>query len=222
VREGDAVDNEALLLRLADLLSLHLSFVQRRAASAVVGGVAYAIVPVPADPAAGRRMARQTAEGFLSRVPDGLRPDVAVGIGGQAETLAAVSRSRQAADQVLRLLRQPRAGEGIADIEDRKMQVLLLELSDLAGEEPLVDGPLALLTDHDQRHHTQYVATLRAYLESFGDVPVAARTVHVHQNTFRYRLQRLQETPGLDLADADQRLSLLLQLRLLELRGHVS
>lgn len=219
VREDDRLDHEAVMARLSDLLALHLSFVQRRAVSAVLGGAVYAVLPVPAEPAAARTMAHQTAAGFLARLPEALRPDTVVAIGGQAGTLAAVAASRQDADQVLRLVRRRRPAEGIADIEAMGMQVLLARLSDLAGDEPLVPaGPLAALADHDRDHRTEYVATLRTYLETFGDVPAAARILNVHQNTFRYRLQRVQETPGLDLGDPDQRLSLLLQLRLVDLR----
>jgi PucR C-terminal helix-turn-helix domain/GGDEF-like domain len=218
---GEAVDTEALLLRLSDTLALHLSLVQRGAVCAAVDGVLYAVLPVPADPARGRTMAGQVADGFVARLPANLRAETSAAIGSQAAGVAALPASRQDADHVLRLLRGGRGAGGVAAIEEMAMQVLLARLADLAGDASLIaDGPLAALTDHDRRHRTAYVDTLRAYLESFGDVPIAARLLDVHQNTFRYRLQRLQETPGLDLTDPDQRLSLLLQFRLLELRRH--
>jgi DNA-binding PucR family transcriptional regulator len=38
--------------------------------------------------------------------------------------------------------------------------------------------------------------------------------VHVHANTFRYRLKRLAEIGDLDLTDPDARLTVMLQMRI--------
>jgi len=58
------------------------------------------------------------------------------------------------------------------------------------------------------------VATLRAYLDAFGDITEAARRVSVHPNTFRYRIRRLVELFEVDLANPEERLVIELQLRL--------
>jgi DNA-binding PucR family transcriptional regulator len=58
------------------------------------------------------------------------------------------------------------------------------------------------------------VATLTAWLDAFGDIAAAAAAVHVHPNTLRYRLRRLAEVAGIDLDNADDRFSAMLQLRL--------
>ncbi|MFD1050894.1 helix-turn-helix domain-containing protein, partial [Kibdelosporangium lantanae] len=50
-------------------------------------------------------------------------------------------------------------------------------------------------------------------LDAFGDVIAAASALHVHPNTFRYRLRRLTEISGLDLTDPDARFAAMLQLR---------
>jgi len=47
-------------------------------------------------------------------------------------------------------------------------------------------------------------------------VPRAAEHISVHPNTFRYRMRRLAELFDLDLDDADERVVLELQLRLLD------
>lgn len=62
---------------------------------------------------------------------------------------------------------------------------------------------------------THLVETLRAWLDAFGDVAVAAARVYTHPNTFRYRLRRLSEISGLDLTDPEARFSAMVQLRLL-------
>ena len=48
-------------------------------------------------------------------------------------------------------------------------------LQDLASRQPdLQAGKVARLAEHDAERQTEYVATLRAYLDHFGDVPAAA------------------------------------------------
>ena len=93
---------------------------------------------------------------------------------------------------------------------------MLLELRDLCIEHPeLARGKLEQIVMHDADHGTAYIETLRAYLDAFGDVPTASARILVHPNTFRYRLRRLLEIFDLDLDDAEERLVLSLQLRLL-------
>jgi DNA-binding PucR family transcriptional regulator len=53
-------------------------------------------------------------------------------------------------------------------------------------------------------------------LDAFGDVIAAAEAVHVHPNTFRYRLHRIAEVGEVDLGDSESRFALMLQLRLLD------
>jgi hypothetical protein len=215
MQEGDAVANQLALARLWDTLSLHLSVMHRRSISAVVEGVVYAVIPVPADADASRLIARTAADGFLSRLTAPLRRGVVVGIGGHVANLAEIPLSRRDADRVLRVLRRGQATPAPpADIEDMHMQVLLDRLGDVAADEPISPvGPLRILMERDARQKSHHIDTLRAYLDAFGDVAVAAQRLDVHPNTLRYRIDRLREVPGLDLADAEQRLALQLQLR---------
>ena len=55
--------------------------------------------------------------------------------------------------------------------------------------------------------------TLSVYLDSFGDVAAAAEALHVHPNTVRYRVRRIEQVLGSSLADPDVRLLLALSLR---------
>lgn len=84
------------------------------------------------------------------------------------------------------------------------------------GAEPVL-GPVALLGEHDREAGTAYLVTLAAWLDHPGEPTVAARAIHVHPNTLRYRMQRLTSLAVLDLHDPDTRLALQLQLRALGL-----
>ncbi|WP_371781658.1 helix-turn-helix domain-containing protein [Streptosporangium subroseum] len=92
-----------------------------------------------------------------------------------------------------------------------RLRGLLREHPEFHG---LSEGRLAALATQDAEKGTSWVATVRAYLDAFGDVAVAADRVGVHPNTFRYRLRRINEVFGLDLSDPDERLVVTLRLRL--------
>jgi hypothetical protein len=195
--------------RLADAFAMHLGAVHPRSAAALVGTVAYGLVPVPDD---GAERAVRLAQDFLDRVGERLRP--VVGIGPVARDLAGLVYARSCTDRVLRVLRENPHGRRVAGLDDVQAETLLLEVRDqvaVRGDGPA--GPLARLVEYDQAHGSTLVETLRAWLDAFGDVIVAAKAMYVHPNTFRYRLRRAAEIGRVDLTDAEQRFALMLQIR---------
>lgn len=223
-----AVADPAERARLADGLAMHLSAIHPRCAAALVGDVAYGLIPVMssgspgADGAAvdgvdgvdGEQRAVRIATDFLDRVGDRSRP--VIGIGQVAFDAAGLPAARACADRALRVLRSDAedTGRRVARLADVHAEALLMELRDLAaahGDRPT--GPVARLSAYDLKHGTNLVETLRAWLDAFGDVAAASTAMFVHPNTFRYRLRRLTEVSGIDLADPEQRFAAMLQLR---------
>ncbi|KDN22407.1 PucR family transcriptional regulator [Amycolatopsis rifamycinica] len=198
--------------RLSDGLAMHLSAVHPRCAAALVGDTAYGLVPVTRDTDAEQRALRIAGD-FLDRVGDRVR--AVVGIGPVARSAAELPEARDSADRALRVLRSGSgAGRRVALLADVHVEALLLELQDLVaarGDRPT--GAVARLLDYDAQHHAHLVETLRAWLDAFGDVIAASAAVHVHPNTFRYRLRRLAEVGGFDMTDPEARFAAMLQLR---------
>ncbi|MEU9887731.1 helix-turn-helix domain-containing protein [Sphaerisporangium sp. NPDC051011] len=208
----DAARRESDGQRFCDALALHVGAIHPKAAAAVVGSVAYAILPMHGS---GEEEARAVwvAESFLTRV--GPRHAANIGVGRMARNLAEVARSRADADRALRVLRAREASGAVAGYTGVHFESLLLQLADLVqAEEQTPTGPYERLLAYDAEHGSELAATLRAYLDAFGDVNAASATVHVHSNTFRYRLKRLIEISGLDMADPDARLAAMLQMRI--------
>jgi DNA-binding PucR family transcriptional regulator len=212
-----APDRVAAGHRIAGALALHLSAIHPHTAVASLGSVTYAVLPTATD-----EDARRVAEAFLVRI--GTKVPALVGIGRVAARPTDLRRSRSDADRALRVLEArtamrgdaiPEAAQRIARLSDVYVAALLGELSDrLAAEDDLPDGPVIRLRDYDRKHGTAFTETLAAWLDGFGDVAAAAAVVHVHPNTFRYRLKRLAEVAGFDLADPEARFQAMVQLRL--------
>lgn len=199
--------------RMADAFAMHLTAVHPRSAAALAGGVAYGIVPVVPGRSDGEERAARIATDFLDRT--GHRARLMIGVGSVATDGAALPRSRAGADRALRVLRTQATTRRVARISDVSVEALLLELGDLVAERgDALSGPIAALSAYDAKHSSCLVETLRAWLDAFGDVVAASSVMYVHPNTFRYRLRRLAEVGGLDMADPDARFAAMLELRL--------
>ncbi len=121
------------------------------------------------------------------------------------------------ADRALGVLRAGGVSRPIASFSEVATEALLIDLRELLidrGDEPA--GPVTRLIDYDAEHGTDMVETLTAWLDNFGRISAAAASLHVHDNTFRYRLRRLKEIGLFDLDDPHARFAAMLQLRLLD------
>jgi len=200
--------------RVSDAFAMHLSAVHPRSAAALIGDVAYGLVPVAGEGEDGEERAVRIANDFLDRVGD--RVSAVVGIGPVARDVSGLAHARTCVDRALRVLRDSRGVRRVARLADIQVEGLMLELRDMVaarGDRPT--GSLARLIEYDRQHSTNLVETLQAWLDAFGDVIAAAESLYVHPNTFRYRLRRLAEVGEINLADPEARFVAMLQLRVL-------
>jgi purine catabolism regulator len=72
---------------------------------------------------------------------------------------------------------------------------------------------------HDEKRNGELIGTLRTYLENRSSVSLAAQVLGVHVHTVQYRLSRLEQLTGLSLRHAEERLTLELALRIVDLAG---
>ncbi|MFD4751441.1 PucR family transcriptional regulator [Streptomyces sp. NPDC058426] len=166
--------------------------------------------PRPEDPLRdAKRLGRELAAAVRGA---GARPLVA--IGSVREELAGVAASHRAAHLVLRVLGAREGLPEVAGEDDVRAALDALRVTDaVAALTPPPDGPVRALLAYDEEHRTDLARTLAAYLDRFGDVPATAKLLAVHPNTLRYRLRRLHDLFGVDLADPDTRLVAELGLR---------
>jgi DNA-binding PucR family transcriptional regulator len=73
---------------------------------------------------------------------------------------------------------------------------------------------LGRLIAYDRAHHSDLVHTLRVFLESCGSWARCAKLLHLHTNTLRYRIRRIEEITGRDLTDFAVRVDFYLALEL--------
>ncbi|HWD03383.1 MAG TPA: helix-turn-helix domain-containing protein [Amycolatopsis sp.] len=71
---------------------------------------------------------------------------------------------------------------------------------------------LGPLLDYDAEQHSDLVHTVRVFLECSGSPTRAAKALHIHVNTLRYRIGRAAELLGVDLTDFVAQLDVYLAL----------
>ncbi|MFE4540545.1 PucR family transcriptional regulator [Streptomyces scopuliridis] len=70
------------------------------------------------------------------------------------------------------------------------------------------------LHDYDQRHRAELIPTLEAFLDCDGSWTRCAARLHLHVNTLRYRVGRIEQLTGRDLARLEDKLDFFLALRM--------
>jgi len=198
--------------RAVSLVTLHCEAYRRTAVAVAAGRIVHLVLAEGAP--ANRPALLRFVSDLVTRTAESLRVPLRAAVGSTVPGAAELLGSQREAAAVLRAMPASTGGTGaVSTIDDVRSRVVLDAVRDLAARQPdLRDGKVAALVDHDREKGTEYVVTLRAYLDHFGDVPAAAASLHVHPNTFRYRLRRLVAVAGLDLDDPTERLVAHLQL----------
>ncbi|MEU4144311.1 PucR family transcriptional regulator [Streptomyces parvulus] len=207
-------DAQAAEARLAEELSASGS-------RALVGLLAPARLGVllalrPAQP--WREAVERLSRGVLEAAPG-----ATVSAGSPAPDLEGVARSFGEAARVAEATEPGGAtppGRSFHERSDIGLRRLLFALRDDTRVQEYAERQLGRLLDHDARHGTDLLATLRGYLDAAGNKTVAARSAGLSRETVYQRLRTIERLLGRDLESGGQRTELHVALQALDvLRG---
>lgn len=135
-----------------------------------------------------------------------------VGIGSIAEGVDGLRRSLVQARHACERARQRGSGAVVAH-DLIASHELLLALQDQDVLDSFRDNLLAPIERHDEASGGDLMKTLRAFLESGGRWQDTARLLHVHVNTLRHRIERIEQLTGRQLDATADRVDLWLALQ---------
>jgi DNA-binding PucR family transcriptional regulator len=99
-------------------------------------------------------------------------------------------------------------------------RLLLPAMSEDPGElERFYSETVAPLVAYDDQYETDLVQTLETFLECDGNVANTSARLFTHRHTIRYRLERVRDLSGLDVASTDGREKLGLGLKAMRVLG---
>jgi DNA-binding PucR family transcriptional regulator len=76
------------------------------------------------------------------------------------------------------------------------------------------------IMEHDIQYKTEYTKTLEKYVSSVGNLTEAARSMHIHYNTMKYRMEKISYFFEDCEINTQRRMLLFLSFRILELLDH--
>ncbi|UXA05682.1 helix-turn-helix domain-containing protein [Mycobacterium sp. SMC-2] len=204
----DLADGASPQTRLADVMALSASAFRPDAQVASRGSRIYVLLP-----ATQTRSATSWVRGTVAAMRTELGVQLRAAIAAPVAGLAGVAAARAELDRVLdSAARHPISIPQVTSLAEARTTVLLDEILTLVGREKRLVDPRIV----DLRAREPVLAeTMRVYLDSFGDIAAAAQSLHVHPNTVRYRVRRIEKLLSTSLADPEVRLLFSLGLRVL-------
>ncbi|WP_411124345.1 PucR family transcriptional regulator [Streptomyces sp. x-19] len=194
-----------------------------RIAVAHTGDEAVALVPLPA-------VAEDSTEAAMT---DGLHADhllrviqepLGRGLDGDGRLTIGVSASVHSAEGLRGALEEARHARRVAAArpgrvcaaghEELASHVLLLPFVPDDVRRAFTARLLDPLRDYDRRHRAELIPTLEAFLDCDGSWTRCATRLHLHVNTLRYRVGRIEQLTGRDLSRLEDKLDFFLALRM--------
>ena len=199
-----------------ELLSDGISQLSAPVVGRDLSGRAVAFLAVEPPPTGARPSELDAVERALRRVAPGLGDDILrVGFSSVA-TVAELGGALLSARFALAMLN---AGveSGSVQVNDSAELTSAVQLIATVPDhlrQVFTDATLRPVIEHDKRYNSQLLATLTAFLECDGSWVRTAELTHLHLNTVRYRIGRIEELTGRDLSSTADRVDLYLALKL--------
>lgn len=111
------------------------------------------------------------------------------------------------------LLEKPK--EWIYPFSGITLEYMFRKAEEEFAPEELLSPIIYRLQEYDKANHTDYLNTLKVYLQNNQNAVQTAKDLFIHRGTILYRIRRICEIGQTELSDADELLHLYLSLRLM-------
>lgn len=98
---------------------------------------------------------------------------------------------------------------GVYHSVDYAFDYLLSQMGEQSRREAMTHPAIATLRRHDAQRQTELCETLYQYLLHERSLLLGAEAMHIHRNSFMYRLGRIKDLIGVDFDDPQTRAYLL-------------
>ncbi|MCX5330483.1 MULTISPECIES: PucR family transcriptional regulator [unclassified Streptomyces] len=192
-----------------------------RIAVAHTGDEAIALVPLPAV----STEHDGSEEGILADVLlESVRDPLAAGLDDDGRVTLGVSAAVHSAEGLRGALEEARHARRVAAARPGRVcaaghqelasHVLLLPFVPDDVRRAFTARLLDPLRDYDRRHRAELIPTLEAFLDCDGSWTRCATRLHLHVNTLRYRVGRIEQLTSRDLSRLEDKLDFFLALRM--------
>lgn len=202
-----------------------------RIAVAQTDDEAVALVPLPAPGGDGEPHAEASVSGLgdgtgvhAEALLDAVQEPLSQGLGDDGRLTLGVSAAVHSAEGLRGALEEARHARRVAAArpgavraaghEELASHVLLLPFVPDDVRRAFTARLLDPLREYDRKHRAELVPTLDAFLSADGSWTRCAARLHLHVNTLRYRVSRIEQLTGRDLSRLEDKLDFFLALRM--------
>ncbi|WP_406302400.1 PucR family transcriptional regulator ligand-binding domain-containing protein [Streptomyces sp. NBC_00885] len=197
-----------------------------RIAVAHTGDEAIALVPLPALPVDPEGPDVESTEAGLhaDALLGSVRDPLSAGLDGDGRLTLGVSAAVSSAEGLRGALEEARHARRVAAARPGRVcaaghhelasHVLLLPFVPDDVRRAFTARLLDPLRDYDRRHRAELIPTLEAFLDCDGSWTRCATRLHLHVNTLRYRVGRIEQLTSRDLSRLEDKLDFFLALRM--------
>lgn len=132
--------------------------------------------------------------------------ELSMGIGRDYEQLKDLQKSFNEASRCIVLAEKINYNKDLIWHKEIGFYNLLLEFEEKERIEEFIQDTLGAILEYDEENHTDFLYTLKVYLWSNRSFLHASEKLHMHKNTVKYRVQRMEELTGKDFEDPTARL----------------
>ncbi|RSS78966.1 PucR family transcriptional regulator ligand-binding domain-containing protein [Streptomyces sp. WAC06614] len=195
-----------------------------RIAVAHAGDEAIALVPLPALPGDGGEDKGPDTALHADALLAAVREPLSAGLGEDGRLTLGVSAAVHSAEGLRGALEEARHARRVAAARPGRVcaaghhelasHVLLLPFVPDDVRRAFTARLLDPLRDYDRRHRAELIPTLEAFLDCDGSWTRCATRLHLHVNTLRYRVGRIEQLTSRDLSRLEDKLDFFLALRM--------
>lgn len=97
------------------------------------------------------------------------------------------------AEDALMLGKQSISDRRVYEYKDYYLPAILVPRIEQMPPCNYISPVISKITDYDQKHSTDFLSTIYAYVRNLGNAGNTAEELHIHRNTLLYRINRIEE-----------------------------
>ena len=152
-----------------------------------------------------RKIAEELSRDFKTRYAE---LNLFIGWGNPYETIAGAPKGLSQAEQAMKVAQTVMGHHRFSAFDDLGFYKVLFNVKDREELENFRSEVLKNLLAYDQKHNAQLVETLTVFLEENENFTSVSERLFIHRNTLKYRLQKIADISGRNLADPKDRMLL--------------
>lgn len=205
---GESIDG--LVWKPADLAGTLARELARQGIAAPVGIAGEAVGIVWPLDAADAPAAATQVHALVTRLAG---RSITAGVGRAASGPTSIAQGYREAERALAIARRLFKPGDLTYFAELGVHRLLLALDGHPELGAFYDETLAAIDRYDRDNRSELLPTLEAFFAADNSLAETASRLHLHRNTVAYRLRRIEQISGHQLADPETRLALHLGLR---------